>query len=707
MASGIYTRVKRIVAVGILLVIALLGTANAAHTRVSLLLSATDAKPGDTVLAAVRLQMDPGWHTYWRNGGDSGGPTKIEWQLPAGVTAGDIEWPVPEKYVVEGLVTYVYHEEAMLLVPLKLANELKPGPLELKAKVSWLECEKVCVPGNKIVSAALEIAASSRPSSDASLIEAAKAKLPRDSSTLGVRATWEKPTDENTRPAILEWNVTGKADKVDFYPEAGDTFEVATTSEILPSAEGQVKLRVPVKKFEGNWPKEIRGLLINKPGDPLSAYAVKLTISDSPNAVTPASETKSSQSLGLMLLYAFIGGLILNIMPCVLPVIALKILGFVNQAKESPARVRTLGLLYAAGVLVSFLALAVLVIGIKAAGHRAGWGIQFSNPYFIITLTVLVTLIALNLFGVFEITLGGQLVSTAGEVAARGGASGAFFNGLLATVLATPCTAPMLGQALGFAFAQPAPIIVAIFLTVGAGLAAPYVLLSYQPAWLKFLPKPGVWMERFKVAMGFPMLLTAVWLLSLAEPFYGSRTMWLAVFLVLVAVAAWVFGFSARIKGSMAALLILGGGYFFVLEGQLHWREPVKAGAAATKFIATPPKGYDWQPWSREAVAQARAAGHPVLVDFTANWCPTCNAVVKPVLQSESVRAKATEVGAVALLADHSLYPPEIADELNRYERAGVPLVLVFPRDPNLPAIVLPETPTPGMVIDALERAGK
>ncbi|MFO1512746.1 MAG: protein-disulfide reductase DsbD family protein [Verrucomicrobiota bacterium] len=209
MASGIYTRVKRIVAVGLFLVIALLGTANAAHTRVSLLLSATDAKPGDTVLAAVRLQMDPGWHTYWRNGGDSGGPTKIEWQLPPGITAGEIQWPVPEKYVVEGLVTYVYHEEAMLLVPLKLANELKPGALELKAKVSWLECEKVCVPGNKIVSAALEIAASSRPSSDATLIDAAKAKLPKDSSTLGVRATWEKPTDENTRPQF--WNGTSRA----------------------------------------------------------------------------------------------------------------------------------------------------------------------------------------------------------------------------------------------------------------------------------------------------------------------------------------------------------------------------------------------------------------------------------------------------------------------------------------------------------------
>ena len=447
-------------------------------------------------------------------------------------------------------------------------------------------------------------------------------------------------------------------------------------------------------------------MLVTKRSDQVQAFEAKIPISDSSTVIKPA--IKSSQSLGLMLFYAFIGGLILNIMPCVLPVIALKILGFVNQAKESPAHVRKLGLLYAAGVLVSFLALAALVIGIKAAGHRAGWGIQFSNPYFIVGLTVLVTLITLNLFGVFEVTLGGRTMSVAGEVASRGGASGAFCNGVLATVLATPCTAPFLGASLGFAFAQPAPIVVAIFLTVGAGLAAPYVLLSWQPAWLKFLPKPGAWMERFKVGMGFPMLLTAVWLLSLAEPFYGDRTLWLAVFLVFVAVAAWVFGFSSSLRGSLAALVILSAGYFLVLEGQLHWREPVKADATTTrKFIATPPKGYDWEPWSNEAVAKARASGHPVLVDFTANWCPTCNAVVKPVLQSESVRAKAKKVGAVALLADHSLYPPEISDELKRYDRAGVPLVLVFPRDPNLPAIVLPETPTPGMVIEALEQAGK
>ena len=229
-------------------------------------------------------------------------------------------------------------------------------------------------------------------------------------------------------------------------------------------------------------------------------------------------------------------------MPCVLPVIALKILGFVSEARSEPRRVRKLGMIYALGVLLSFLALAAVVIGVKAAGHHAGWGMQFGSPVFIVCLTTLVTLVALNLFGIFEVTLGGRALDTAGELASKHGAAGAFFNGVLATVLATPCTAPFLGAALGFAFAQSASVIVLIFLTVGLGLSAPYILLSWNPAWLKFLPKPGAWMEKFKIAMGFPMLATVVWLFNVAASSYGKNVLWLGIFLVVVAFAAWIFG---------------------------------------------------------------------------------------------------------------------------------------------------------------------
>lgn len=724
---GIYTTVNRILTsiLASLVTLFAFGT-DAATTRATLVLSANTVKPGDTITAAVRLDMSPGWHTYWKNSGASGIATDIKWELPKGVTAGEISWPVPEKYVPEKIgedgktiggvldfeqTTYVHHEEAVLLVPLTLAPDIAPGRIEIKARVSWLECQVNCVPGKQDVAAALEIGSSNTPSSEADMFPGWRSLLPKSGESLAPAARWEKPSTTKTRGLLIEWNSGDGSSAWDFFSEGGENFEVQHQTEWVATNNGVIVMRKMVTISGSAWPETVSGLLIQKKDGKAEGYSVNLKPTG--NMSTPATTgeqtlpAQEKKPLWLWLIYAFIGGLILNIMPCVLPVIALKILGFVGQAKESPAHVRKLGLLYAAGVLVSFLVLAALIIGIKAAGHRAGWGIQFSNPYFIVGLTVLVTLIALNLFGLFEVSLGGDTMNAAGQAASRSGLTGAFFNGVLATVLATPCTAPFLGASLGFAFAQPAPIVVAIFLTVGAGLAAPYVLLSWQPAWLKFLPKPGMWMERFKVGMGFPMLLTAVWLLSLTEPFYGDRTLWLAVFLVMLALAAWVFGFASRLRGSLAALVILIVGYFLVLEGQLHWREPVKANSTTRKFIASPPKGYDWEPWSTEAVAKARASGHPVLVDFTANWCPTCNAIVKPVLQSESVRAKAKEVGAVALLADHSLYPPEISDELKRYERAGVPLVLVFPKDLSLPAIVLPETPTPGMVIEALEQAGK
>jgi thiol:disulfide interchange protein DsbD len=421
-----------------------------------------------------------------------------------------------------------------------------------------------------------------------------------------------------------------------------------------------------------------------------------------------------------MLLYAFIGGLILNIMPCVLPVIALKILGFVNQAKESPTRVRALGLVYAAGVLVSFLVLAGLVVGLKTAGQAAGWGMQFSSPQFTIAFSVLVTLVALNLFGVFEVTLGGGVMSTAGELAARHGASGAFFNGVLATVLATPCTAPFLSIALGFAFSQSAVIVVLIFLTVGVGLASPYIVLSWFPGWLKWLPKPGVWMERFKVAMGFPMLATALWLASLVSDKYGERAWWLGIFLLFLGIAAWIFGEfiqrGQKRKGLAAAFLagVLALAYFWVLDGQLQWRQPLDTSGSTAGPLKNSPHGYTWQHWSAEAVTQARADGRIAIIDFTAKWCITCNTIVKPALSRPAVVEQLAHSKVAAFVADYTDYGADIAAEMKRYDRAAVPLVMVFPAKADGRPIILPD-PNPllgpghyaDLVIQALAEAGK
>ena len=411
-----------------------------------------------------------------------------------------------------------------------------------------------------------------------------------------------------------------------------------------------------------------------------------------------------------MLLYAFIGGLILNLMPCVLPVIALKILGFVNEAGSSPRRTRALGGIYAVGVLFSFLVLGAIVIGVKAAGHQAGWGMQFGSPIFIVCLTTLVTLVALNLFGVFEVTLGGKTLDAAGNLASRHGASGAFFNGVLATTLATPCTAPFLAPALGFAFSQPAAIIILIFLFVGLGLSAPYVFLSWNPAWLKFLPKPGAWMEKFKIAMGFPMLATVVWLLNIAAASYGKNVLWLGVFLVVVAFAAWIFGeFVQRGRkhktaAAIITLILLIGGYAFALEKELDWRTAMPE-ADATGSLKESADGIDWQRWSPEAVAQARAAGKIVLVDFTADWCLTCQVNKKTSIEVSSVRQKLKDLNAVAFTGDYTRTPNSITTELNRYNRAGVPLVLVYPKNADAPPIVLPEVLTPNIVLNAFNQA--
>jgi thiol:disulfide interchange protein len=692
-------------------------SAHAAHTQARLLLAAETARPGDTVLAGVQLHMDPRWHTYWRNPGASGIATKIEWELPPGVTAGTIRWPVPEKLPDEDLTTYIYTNEVVLLVPLKLAANVPAGPLQLKAEVSWLECEVQCVPGSESVKATINIGTEAKPSKDVGLIDTWQARLPKNGAGLSARAWWPNAATNNSRTLLLEWNLTASVSQADFFPDASEDFEVQAAAERVPTDAGKIRLRTVIKRMTNDWPQQVSGLLIQQSGAVRSGYDVSLPILSSMTTAGALSSQASSTgafnaSLWQMLLYAFLGGLILNVMPCVLPVIALKILGFVGQAKDDPRRVRRLGLIYALGVLVSFLVLAGLVIGVKAAGHKAGWGMQFGNPQFLVALTALVTLVALNLFGLFEINPAARVMDAAGTLASKHGPAGAFFNGVLATILATPCTAPFLGAALGFAFAQSAAVIVLMFIVVALGLASPYVILSWQPAWLKFLPKPGAWMERFKVAMGFPMLATAVWLFSLIPLHYGKRALWLGLFLVILALAAWIYGEffqrgrAHRWLGLTAALILLVGGYLYAVEGQLRWRSPVPDSSLAGPLKESP-DGIDWQRWSPAAVDRARAQGRPVFVDFTADWCLTCQANKRLAIDIPAVRAKLKEINAVALLGDYTRVPDDITTELNRYGRAGVPLVLVYPRSSSEPPQVLPEALTPGIVLDALQRAAR
>ena len=687
-------------------------------TTVKLLLSHDAAKPGTTVMAGLALTMADDWHTYWINPGAAGIATDVEWTLPKGVSAGPIQWPTPDKFNALGSIGYGYHDKTILLVPLAIAADIAPGQATISGKVSWLECKELCIPREQEVSAKLVIAGTAKLSAAAAELEATKKKLPKADARLAVKAWWDGVVKDDERTLLIEFDAGQAGADADFFSMPAESFDVSPESEVTASGAAKVRIKKTVMKFEGAWPSELAGLAVRNLKDhgKTEAFEVKFPILASASAAAATTTTQApppataDKSLWRMLLYAFIGGLILNVMPCVLPVISLKILGFVNQSKESPARVRLLGMLYGAGVVVSFLVLAGVVIGVKRAGEMASWGMQMSNPQFVVLLTVLIMLVALNLFGLFEVTLG-SVGAAAGSVATREGAGGAFFNGVLATVLATPCTAPFLAPALGFAFTQTAAVIVLMFVTVALGLAFPYVALSWNPKLLRFLPKPGPWMEKFKVAMGFPMLATGVWLFTVSIEYYGGRVLWFGIFLTVIAMAAWVFGeFFQRGTGRRGlALGIAGaltlGGVVFGLEGQMQWRTPTDPLEAKAGVVQDFPGGIRWHRWSPEAVAKAREAGQPVLVDFTAKWCATCIWNKKTSIDIESVGAVMADKNFKAFRADYTRRPDYITEELRDRGRAGVPLVLVFPADKTREPEMLPELLTADTVLNALKGA--
>lgn len=680
-----------------------------AQTQASLILDKSQAKPGEVVWAGVRMESPQGWHTYWQNAGESGAPTEVRWELPSGISAGPLQWPVPKKHSQAGLVTYVYYGDTVLLTPLMIAADHGLGPLEIKASVSWLECETLCVPGETSLRASLLITNSSTPSTLAPLIETRKLRLPRTATNLAVQTAWGSELATNIRQLAITWETTAPLTNADFFPLAGDGYEVGAATDISLLSPGRIRLQKTIKKTGPQWPMAIPGLLAGNPDDSTATIGYQVNL-----APAPMQAMQAAHSVWLMLLYAFLGGLILNVMPCVLPVIALKILGFVSQSRESPGHVRVLGCLYVLGVLASFMVLALVVVSVQQAGQRASWGMQFGNPIFLVVLCVLVTLVALNLFGIFEVTLSGKVMNAAGGLAAQEGKTGAFFNGVLATALATPCTAPFLGVALGFAFVQPPHIILLFFVMVGIGLALPYFILSWHPAWLQFLPKPGAWMVKFKVAMGFPMLATAIWLYSLSSIHYGRGTLWLGLFLVMLAFSAWIFGEWGQrgrkrqgLARVVAAVLIISS-YFYAMEAQLRWRER-NIIEDSTANLQQSREGIPWRKWTPEAVDQALQENHIVLVDFTADWCLTCNANKKFSLEIEAVRQKIRDLGVIAFLADYTrpAAAPEITAELQKFGRAGVPLVLVYSKNRQKPPIVLPELLTPKIVIGALETAAQ
>ena len=491
--------------------------------------------------------MEEKWHTYWIFSGDAGLPIEVEWQLPDGVVAGPLQWPLPNKFEEQGeLVVYGYADEVLLMAEATAPQALAAGDtLHLATEVSWLVCRELCIPGEASLTLALPVADVGKPSAQQAQFDRYAARVPgaldeRVAVELVVRG--EGAMEVDVRLSHEGKDFEQGEQMPDFYPLKADGFAFSTRRLAADH------LVLSIEPYGAAKVDTLRGVLVYGLDGEVQAGTLTLDLLSAPRQGGGilerdyrAASGEVARSLWVYMAFAALGGLILNLMPCVLPVISLKVLGFVNQAGEETKRVQQLGWAFCAGIVATFLALALAVLLVKSSGEQIGWGFQFQYPGFVVAMSALVFALALSLFGVYEILLPGT--SGLGELGGREGLTGSFLNGVLATILATPCTAPFLGTALGFAFAQSAGVVVAVFLAIGVGMALPYVVLAIEPAWIGRLPKPGPWMVRFKQLMGFLLMATVLWLLWVLGNQVGVEgVVWTGAFLLGLGLACWVWG---------------------------------------------------------------------------------------------------------------------------------------------------------------------
>ena len=663
-----------------------------------LLADVASISPGQPFTAGLLLKMAPGWHSYWQFAGDAGLPTELKWQLPDGWTAGPIQWPVPLKVDEPGdIQVYGYHDEVMLLVQLTPPPRIATASVHLAAEASWLVCEKICIPGGAKLQLDLPVGGPGSPA-NTELFAKYRERLPRP-----LPESARNTLHWNRQPNELRLTIADKSldqsSAVDFFP-LPEPPTITGHPRRSQAPDGSIVFTIPIESA-GPGVRSLGGVLVT--GD-LAFSLGKETASAVPEKGAISAPTTAPDGLLKLLLFGFIGGFILNLMPCVLPVISLKIFGFIQHAGDSRARIFGNGLAFTAGIFGWFIGLALLMIGLKSAGHEITWAFQFTNPYFVVAMSAVVLVFALNLFGVFEITLPAAATTGLLGWSAREGYAGSFFQGVFATVLATPCTAPYLGTALGFAFAQSAAIILLMFLAIAAGMSAPYLLLSAQPGWLRFVPRPGPWMVRVKQFMGFLLLATLLFLLWVIGVARGvDAAIWVSAFLLALSIGCWMFGsFSTpAASGSQRSLvlvlillLVLGSGFYFI--GQKF---------SASQAAASSLTKDGWIPFSPERVQTELAQGHSVFVDFTAAWCITCKFNEASVLESAAVKSAFERYGIVKMKADWTNADPIITKTLKQFGRVGVPLYVLYPATaPNQP-IVLPELLTQALVLDHLQSA--
>jgi thiol:disulfide interchange protein DsbD len=659
--------------------------------------------PGQTFWVAVRLRMKEHWHTYWRNPGDSGEATAIAWQLPTGFTAGPIQWQAPHRIPVGPLANYGYDGETTLLTEITAPAGLAPSTqVPINADVTWLVCEKECIPGEAHLSLTLPAVAAGRTSPAGSaetraLFEAARATIPQLSSW---KASMEVAQDTLTL-RVAASNLKPQAVRsAQFFPFSETLIRHAEPQTLAVSDAG-LSLELVSSALTIGTPKDGRGVLVIE--EDIGANTVRHAFELDGVAIAAAAPTGSLGTILQAALFALLGGIILNLMPCVFPVLSIKVLSLINHASQSAEQLRRHGVIYTAGVLTTFLVLAGVLLALRAGGAEVGWGFQLQSPITVGVLAYVLFAMGLSLSGVFH--FGYSLQALGGNLAQRAGYSGSFFAGALAVVVATPCTAPFMGTALGFALTQPAVVSLFVFLALGLGLALPFLLLTLAPQLVGRLPRPGAWMEILKQALAFPIYATVAWLLWVLGQQVGPSGMFAALIgLVLVALAAWSFSiwqtagqtgglWGRRIAAAVAIVAVAATGV--VVAGLQHERVDASATAQAASAAGI-------EPFTQRRLDELRAENRPVFVNMTAAWCITCLVNERVALSTDAVK-QAFAAGNIAYLkGDWTNRNPEITRMLERYGRSGVPLYLLYGGGDD-PA-VLPQILTAATVLQEIDR---
>lgn len=675
------------------------------HVEARLLVDAEAIAPGVPFHAAIELAHDPHWHTYWINPG-TGYATELKWELPEGFTTGGIQWPTPEVlWVGNDVAGYGYEGTAWLLVEITPPASLAPGAeVTLRVQVEYLMCRVECIPGEVRLEHTVRAGDSALPATDSAFWARVRATQPKEVPEVAVQP--ERSASAARLRVTLPEGIPSEG--LYFFSES-ELVDYRHPQAIRRSADGRdVVISLPLAAGEA-FGERLRGVLL-APGGWQGGPHTGMIVDEAWRQITdaealaggeqPAGAGPALTGFGLLLALAgaFVGGLILNLMPCVFPVLGIKVMGFIDQAGSDRRKAFGHGLLFALGVLVSFWVLAGVLLILRAGGADTAWGFQLQNAGFVYGLAVFFMLLALSFSGVFE--LGGQLIGVGSGAMARGGAGSSFLSGVLATVVATPCSAPFLGTALGVALAVPPGVSFIFFTSIALGLASPYVVLTAWPALMRLLPRPGAWMETFRQALAFPLYATVGWLAwVLAALVDGTELLGLLVSLSLVALAGWIYGRWAGLDRRPRVRRTAHVAAALVLIGTLVTVWPREAGAVGEGEIPE----VTWEPWSEAAVAAARAAGRPVYIDFTARWCFTCQTNKAVVFRSAEVHRQFHELGVVALQADWTRRDAVIAAALERYGRAAVPTNVVYLPGRDEPQI-LPELLTPGIVLDALKR---